>query len=85
LTCRARQSKRNAILLRFWPAIDHPSSWIAKWTELPDAKDCAVLQQVAHEIGKVKRAALICRAANPYPLTELVQALPLEALPDEWG
>ena len=57
----------------------------AKWTELPDAKDSAVLQQVAHEIGKVKRAALISRAANPYPITELVQALPLDALPDEWA
>jgi predicted AAA+ superfamily ATPase len=57
----------------------------AKWTELPTEKDSQVLQQVADEIGKVKRAALICRAANAYPITKLVHALPLEALPDEWG
>ncbi len=28
---------------------------------------------------------LPCRAANPYPITKLVQALPLEALPDDWA
>jgi hypothetical protein len=50
----------------------------AKWTELPTEKDSLVLQQVAEEIGKVKRAALICRAANAYPITKLVHALPLE-------
>ena len=57
----------------------------AKWTELPTEKDSLVLQQVAQEIGKVRRAALICRASNAYPITKLVHALPLEALPDEWG
>jgi hypothetical protein len=40
---------------------------------------------VADEIGRVKRAALICPAANPYPITRLVHALPLDARPDEWG
>jgi uncharacterized protein len=57
----------------------------AKWTELPAAKDSVALEQVAAEIGKVKRAALICRAANPYPITKQVQALPLEALPEDWA
>ena len=44
-----------------------------------------MLQQVAQEIGSVKRAALICGASNAYPITKLVHALPLDALPDEWG
>jgi predicted AAA+ superfamily ATPase len=57
----------------------------AKWTELPSARDARVLQRVADALGKVKRAAVICPSANPYPLTALVQALPLDALPEEWG
>ncbi len=57
----------------------------AKWTELPSAKDAAALERVAAEVGKTRQAAVICRTANPYPLSRLVQALPLEALPGEWS
>lgn len=57
----------------------------AKWTELPAARDALGLQRVAEEVGNVRRAAVICRAQNPYPLSDLVQALPLDALPVEWA
>jgi predicted AAA+ superfamily ATPase len=57
----------------------------AKWTEYPNPRDTEVLARVAAELGKVKRAAVICRSRHAFPLTALVQALPLEALPEAWG
>ncbi len=57
----------------------------AKWTELPAARDAEALHRVAEELGRVRRAALICPTANPYPLSKLVQALPLDSLPEEWA
>lgn len=57
----------------------------AKWTEYPAQRDVEGLQRVAAELGKVKRAAIICRAPHPFPLAGSVQALPLEAIPAEWG
>ena len=57
----------------------------AKWTEYPTQRDAEVLERVARELGKVKRAAVICRSNNPFPLAKSVQALPLDAIPAEWG
>ena len=57
----------------------------AKWTEYPTRRDAETLERVAAELGKVKRAAVICRTRNPFPLSKSVQALPLEAIPEEWG
>jgi len=57
----------------------------AKWTELPTARDSAGLERIAAELGKSMRAYIICRTGNPYPLTESVYALPLEALPEGWA
>jgi predicted AAA+ superfamily ATPase len=56
----------------------------AKWTQYPTRRDAEVLQRVAGELDKVKRAAVICRARNPFPLTPSVQAFPLEDIPAEW-
>jgi predicted AAA+ superfamily ATPase len=57
----------------------------AKWTEYPTRRDAEVLERVAMELGRVKRAAVICRSNNPFPLSETVQALPLEAIPEDWS
>jgi len=59
----------------------------AKWTEHPDVRDAASLERVAAELpaGSVERCAVLCRAANPYPLTEKVKALPLDAVGERWG
>jgi hypothetical protein len=54
----------------------------AKWTEHPGQRDAEALLQVAAELprGRVRRRAIVCRAANPYPLEGNVQAIPLDAL-----
>ena len=57
----------------------------AKWTEYPSPRDVENLLRVAGELKRVKRAAVICRSPNPFPLAESVQALPLEAIPADWG
>jgi hypothetical protein len=56
----------------------------AKLTELPTARDALGLQRVTEELGKVRRAAVICPTPNPFPLSDRVQAIPLDALPKEW-
>lgn len=59
----------------------------AKWTEHPDARDAAALERVAAELppGSIGRCAVLCRAANPYPLTDRVEAIPLDAVGERWG
>lgn len=54
----------------------------AKWTEHPDASDAATLARVAGELpdGSVERLALVCRAPNPYPVRNGIEALPVLAL-----
>lgn len=54
----------------------------AKWTEHPDQRDAEALLQVAAELprGRARRRAIVCRAANPYPLEGNVQAIPLDSL-----
>lgn len=54
----------------------------AKWSERPGARDAALLGRVASELprGRVERQAIICRAANAYPLGAGVTALPLADL-----
>jgi predicted AAA+ superfamily ATPase len=51
----------------------------AKWNELPDKKDAAVLERVMDELptGSVMRAALICRTGNAYPIRGKIQAVPV--------
>jgi len=51
----------------------------AKWTELPEDRDTSNLRRVASQLpkGSVRRMAVICRCANPYPLGSGVEALPL--------
>jgi predicted AAA+ superfamily ATPase len=52
----------------------------AKWSEHPDARGATVLARVAAELpkGSVKRAALICRTRNAYPIRDKIQAVPVE-------
>ena len=52
----------------------------AKWTASPDAREAALLERVAAELprGSVDRLAILCRCENPYPLSDAVEALPLE-------
>lgn len=51
----------------------------AKWGENPDAKDASRLERVLDELppGSVKRAGLICRTRNAYPIRKPIQALPI--------
>ena len=51
----------------------------AKWGEHPDSKDAAVVERVMGELpdGSVKRAALICRTGNAYPVRGKIQAVPV--------
>lgn len=50
----------------------------AKWTEHPDGRDASTLARVSELLpeGSVDRMALLCRAANPYPLEPGIEALP---------
>ena len=67
----------------------------AKWTEYPQGRDVEVLARVAQELGpaNVERAAIICRCRHPFPLgaergvlaAGLLEAVPLEAIPQEWA
>lgn len=54
----------------------------AKWTEHPDAGDAAALVRVAAELprGSVSSQQIICRAANPFPLREGVEAIPVGSI-----
>ena len=54
----------------------------AKWTEHPSQRDAEALLRVAAELprGHVRRCAIICRCANPYPLAADVQAISLDEL-----
>lgn len=58
----------------------------AKWAEHPGARDAAGLERVVAMLGPalVDDCLLLCRAANPYPVTSRAQALPLGSLPDAW-
>ncbi len=51
----------------------------AKWSEHPDEHDAQSLHRVAGDLpkGRVGRMALICRAANPFPVGSGVEAIPL--------
>lgn len=57
----------------------------AKWTEHPDRRDAAALMRVASKLpkGSVQRLAIVCRCANPFPLSPEVEAIPLDHL-GEW-
>lgn len=50
----------------------------AKWSEHPGARDAAALERVAEELpaGSVKRAALVCRTGNAYPVRKPIMAVP---------
>jgi predicted AAA+ superfamily ATPase len=56
----------------------------AKWTGYPTRRDAEILERVAGDLGKVRRAGVICRAGNRFPLSKTVQAFPLEDIPEEW-
>ena len=51
----------------------------AKWNEHPEMRDATVLERIIGEMpeGTVKRAALICRTRNAYPLRKRVEAVPV--------
>lgn len=52
----------------------------AKWTEHPDAHDAAALRRVAEELpaNRVRRQAVLCRCANRFPITQDVEAIPID-------
>jgi len=52
----------------------------AKWTENPTGRDAKTLSRIIAELTPelVSSASLLCRCANAYPLTEAIQAVPLE-------
>lgn len=54
----------------------------AKWAEVPAAGDAVNLEFVRSVVGKAKvaGAAIVCRAANSYPLAEGVRTLPVTEL-----
>jgi len=54
----------------------------AKWAEVPAAGDAVNLEFVRSVVGKAKvaAAAIVCRAANSYPLAEGVRVLPVMEL-----
>jgi uncharacterized protein len=54
----------------------------AKWAEQPDAKEASAMLRVRAELPprSVQRMAVVCRTPNPYPLTQEVQALPIEGI-----
>jgi len=54
----------------------------AKWTEHPRSRDAAALRKVLNvlPVDGVKSMSVVCRAPNAYPLTEDVQAVPLDAM-----
>lgn len=51
----------------------------AKWSEHPNARDAAVLGKVIAEFpaGSVRRAAVVCRTGNAYPVVDKIQAVPV--------
>lgn len=53
----------------------------AKWTEHPHPRDAAALARVAAELkSKAIRLAIVCRAANRYPIDATAEALPATEL-----
>lgn len=54
----------------------------AKWAEVPAGGDAVNLEFVRSVVGKAKvaGAAIVCRAANSYPLAEGVRTLPVTEL-----
>lgn len=60
----------------------HLEIFEAKWAEVPAAGDAVNLEFVRRVVGKarVAGAAIVCRAANGYPLAEGVRALPVTEL-----
>jgi hypothetical protein len=51
----------------------------AKWSELPDAADCANLAYLRRSLGQV-RGGIVCRAANDYPLSDGWRAITVDGL-----
>ena len=51
----------------------------AKWTELPDARDTAHLENVRNAIGQklVTGGAVVCRTPNSYPFSNGFRAIPV--------
>ncbi len=58
----------------------------AKWTEHPTHRDALSLSRIADEFPAVCMAGtfIVSRCLHPYPVSEFVQAIPLESLPDRW-
>lgn len=92
LRARERRAKRAQSLF-FWrdrtrevdfvvEVAGHLELFEAKWTEVPDAGDAVNLEFVRSVVGKAKvvGAAIVCRAANSYPLAEGVRTLPVTEL-----
>ncbi|HEY3354514.1 MAG TPA: ATP-binding protein [Polyangia bacterium] len=90
---RRLASRRGGWELNFWRDRSREADFLfhragrfdladAKWTEHPDARDAAALARVAAELprGSVRRLALLCRAANRFPVAAGIEALPLSEL-----
>ncbi|MYA15278.1 MAG: ATP-binding protein [Gammaproteobacteria bacterium] len=56
----------------------------AKWTERPRSRDAASLRKVLNVIpvDAVESLSVVCRTRNAYPLTDDVEAVPLDDMPD---
>jgi uncharacterized protein len=54
----------------------------ARWSELPDAADCANLVYLRRSLGKrgVVQGGVVCRAGNDYPLADGWRAITVGAL-----
>lgn len=92
LRSRERQAKRVQSLF-FWRDRTREVDFVvdvagrlelfeAKWAEVPDTNDAVNLNFVRNVVGKsrIAGAAIICRAANGYPLADGVRVLPVTEL-----
>ncbi len=87
---RAQLNRRGGWDLHFWNDRSRETDFLlhrggtfqladAKWTEQPRQRDADALRKVASVLpaGSVGGMSVVCRAANPHPLGEGVEALPL--------
>jgi predicted AAA+ superfamily ATPase len=92
LRARERNAGRTGSLF-FWRdrtrevdfAVDvggHLELFEAKWSEVPEANDAVNLEYVRNVVGKsrISGGAVVCRAANSYPLENGFKVLPVTEL-----
>ena len=87
---RAQLNRRGGWDLHFWNDRSREADFLlhragtvqladAKWTEQPRRRDADALRKVAAVLpaGAVEGMSIVCRAPNPHPLGDGVDALPL--------